>query len=72
MGSIVAEEEAIEIVRVSVSFSEDQYGYQEMDFIVKTKYQGVNLRLLGGLDYTEETMTGHLGHGALICSSTSR
>ena len=50
---------AICIVRVGVSLAEDRCRYQEMDFIVKTKYQEGSLRLLSELDNTEETMTGH-------------
>ena len=50
-------------MRVGVSLAEYRCRYQEMDFIVKTKYQKGSLRLLDELDNAEEMMTGHLGHG---------
>lgn len=43
-----------------------------MDFIVMIKYQEGSSRLLDELDNTEEKTTGHLGHGTLICPSTSQ
>jgi hypothetical protein len=50
-------------MRVDISLAEDRCGFQEMDFIVKIKYQEGSFRLLDELENTEETKTGHLGHG---------
>jgi hypothetical protein len=63
---------AIDIVRVGVSFGEDQCGYQEMDFIMKTKYQEGRLLLLDELDNTEEKIWTSGAWCTLIYPSTSQ